>query len=71
MEVDLFPESVHWLMTASRHILAILELNAFLIIHYFVYCGLRREGMPALLQFRRSWRGNLLLIYKLGNRGGG
>ena len=52
-------------------ILAISELNAFFIIHYFVYCGLRWEGMSALLEFHRIWCGKILLIYTLGNRGGG
>ena len=35
-------------------ILAISEVNAFLILCYFVYCGLRREGMPMLLEFCRK-----------------
>ena len=33
-------------------ILAISEVNKFLILRYFVYCGLFREGMPTLLEFR-------------------
>ena len=38
-------------------ILAISEVNTFLIIHYFVYCGLRWEGMSTLLEFRRKLAG--------------
>ena len=36
-------------------ILAISEVNAFLILRYFIYCGLRREGMPALMEFFRKF----------------
>ena len=60
-----------WECQVFAFILAISELNAFLIIHYFVYCGLIWEGMPALLEFRWIWRGKILIIYTLGNRGGG
>ena len=60
-----------WECRLFAFILAISELNAFLIIHYFVYCELHWEGMPALLEFRRTWCGKILIIYTLGNRGGG
>ena len=60
-----------WECHVFAFILAILEVNAFLILRYFVYYGLRQYVMPELLEFCRSWRGNLLTIYKLGNRGGG
>ena len=43
-----------WECRFFAFILSISELNAFLIIHYFVYCGLRQEGMPALLEFCQS-----------------
>ena len=52
-------------------ILTISEVIVFLILHYFVYCGLRWEMMPALLDFVGIWHGNLLTIYKLGNGRGG
>ena len=42
-------------------ILAILEVNAFLILRYFVYCGLRWEVIPTLLEF--LWK----LLWKLIN----
>ena len=40
-----------WDCWVFAFILAISEVNAFLIIRYFVYCGLPREGMPTLLEF--------------------
>ena len=60
-----------WECQVFALILAISELYTFLIIHYFVYCRLSWEGMSALLELRQSWRGNLLTIYTLENRGGG
>ena len=60
-----------WECQVFAFILAISELNSFLILSYFFYCGLRRETMSALLEFCQSWRGNLLTMYTLGNRGGG
>ena len=38
-----------WDCGVFAFILAISEVNAFLILHYFIYCGLRWEGMPTLL----------------------
>ena len=40
-----------WECSLFAFILAILEVNAFLILHYFVYYGFRQEVMPALLGF--------------------
>ena len=61
-----------WECQVFAFILAISEVNAFFILYYFVYCGLRWEGMPTLLDFFGSWHGNLLTIYRLDNgRGGG
>ena len=35
-------------------VLVISEVNTFLILRYSVYCGLRWEGMPTLLDFFRK-----------------
>ena len=43
-----------WDCRVFAFILAISEVNAFLILHYFVYCGLHWEGMPTLLEFCRK-----------------
>ena len=40
-----------WECWLFAFILAISEVNSFLILRYFVYSGLRREGMPTLLEF--------------------
>ena len=56
-----------WECRVFDFILAISEVNEFLILRYFVYCWLLREGMPALLDFFGIWCGNLLTIYKFGN----
>ena len=39
-------------------ILAISEVNEFLILHHVVYCGLCQEGMPTLLDFlwKLAWK---------------
>ena len=42
-------------------ILAISEVHEFLILLYFVYCGLRWEGMPILPEF--CWK----LVWQLSN----
>ena len=47
-------------------IFPISEVNAFLIQHYFVYCGLLWGGCLRYWSFVGSWRGNLLTIYTLG-----
>ena len=38
-----------WECRVFAFILDISEVNSFLILRYFVYSGLRREGMPTLL----------------------
>ena len=43
-----------WECRVFSFILAISEVNEFLILRYFVYCGLHREGMPTLLDFFRK-----------------
>ena len=43
-----------WDCQLFSFILAISEVNTFLILRYFVYCGLHREGMPALPEFHRK-----------------
>ena len=43
-----------WYCWLFAFILAVSEVNAFLILHYLVYCGLRWEGIPLLLEFRRK-----------------
>ena len=52
-----------WECRAFAFILAISEVHAFLILRYFVYCGLRREGMPTLLEFCRELVGEKYLQY--------
>ena len=42
-----------WEFLVFSFILAISEVNAFSIIRYFVYCGLRWYGMRKLLNFCR------------------
>ena len=60
-----------WECRVFAFILAISEVNSFLIIRYFVYCGLRQEGISTLLYFFVMWRGNLLTINTLVNGRGG
>ena len=43
-----------WECQVFAFILAISEVNAFLILRYFLCCGLRWEGMPTLLDFFRK-----------------
>ena len=43
-----------WECRLFAFILSISEVNAFLIPHYFVYCGLCQEGMTTLLDFCRK-----------------
>ena len=47
-----------WECRSFAFILAISEVNAFLILRSFVYCGLCWEGMPALLEFcwKLAWQ---------------
>ena len=40
-----------WECQVFAFILAISEVNAFLILRYFVYCRLCPEGIPTLLEF--------------------
>ena len=61
-----------WECRVFDFILAISEVNEFLIIHYFVYCGLHWEDMPTLLEF--CWelvRKLIKNIYIGENEGGG
>ena len=43
-----------WKLQVFAFILGISEVNEFLILRYFVSGGLRWEGMPAILDFRRK-----------------
>ena len=43
-----------WECRVFAFILAISEVNEFLILCYFFYCELRQEGMPTILEFRRK-----------------
>ena len=47
-----------WECRVFAFILDISEVNAFLILRYFFYCGLHQEGMPGILEFRRklAWK---------------
>ena len=47
-----------WECRVFDFILATSEFNAFFILRFFVYCGLRWEGMPALLDFfkKLAWQ---------------
>ena len=40
-----------WYFRVFAFIFSISEVNAFLILRYFVYCGLPWERMPTLLEF--------------------
>ena len=51
--------------------LAISEVNAFLILRYFVCCGLRWEGRPTLLDFCRKLAWQLINNIYIGEREGG
>ena len=54
--------------------MAISEVNAFLILRYFVYCGLCHKGIPALLEFYRNlvWKiiKNIYILEQVGGGGG-
>ena len=52
-------------------ILAISEVNAFLILRYFFYCGLRQEVMAALLEFCRNLVWQLINNIYIGKWEGG
>ena len=43
-----------WECQVFAFILAISDVNIFLILRYFVYHGLRWEGMPTLMDFCRK-----------------
>ena len=59
-----------WECQSFTSILAISEVDTFLILRYFVYCGLRWEVMPMLLEFfwKLVWQ-SINNIY-IGERGG-
>ena len=52
-------------------ILEISEVNEFLILSYFVYCGLRQQGMLELLEFRRKFVWQIINNIYIGEREGG
>ena len=60
-----------WECGAFALILAISEVNGFLILHYFVYYGLRWEGIPMLLDFFRNLAWQLISNIYVGKREGG
>ena len=61
-----------WECQLFAFIFSISEVNAFLILRYFVYYGLRWGGMPALLEFCRKLAWKIMNnIYIGGNQGGG
>ena len=60
-----------WEFQVFAFILAISEVNEFLIPRYFVYCGLRWEGMPTLLDLCRKLAWQLINNIYIGERKGG
>ena len=60
-----------WECRLFAFILDILEVTAFLIICYFVYCGLCQEGMPALLEFFRKFPCKIINNIYIGEQEGG
>ena len=60
-----------WECRVFSFILAISEVNAFLILRYFVYCGLRREGMTTLLEFSQKLAWQLINNTYIKEREGG
>ena len=57
-----------WECRVFAFILAISEVNVFLIICYFVYCGIRWERTPTLLEFCRKLACQLITNIKIGER---
>ena len=60
-----------WECRVLGFILDISEVNAFLILCYFVYCGLRRKGMPTLLELCRKLAWKIINNIWIGETGGG
>ena len=60
-----------WECQVFAFILAISEVNAFLILRYFVYCGLRREGITALMYFSQKLAWQLINNIYIGEWEGG
>ena len=59
-----------WECQVFDFILEISEVNAFLILCYFVYCGLHREGMPKLQDLCRKLAWQLINNIYIGERDG-
>ena len=57
-----------WKCWVFAFILTILEVNAFLILRYFVYCGLHQEVTPVLLYFCQKLTGQLINNILIGER---
>ena len=51
--------------------LAKSEINVRFILRYFVYCGLRWEGMPTLMEFSRKLAWKPINNIYIGEREGG
>ena len=60
-----------WECRVFAFILAISEVNAFLILSYFFYCGLRRDGIPTLIDFCQKFAWKLINNIYIGEREGG
>ena len=60
-----------WECRVFDFILDISDANAFLILGYFVYCRLRWEGMPTLLDFCRNLEWKLINNKYIREREGG
>ena len=60
-----------WECRLFAFILVIIDVNESLIIRYFIYCGLCREGSPTLLKFRWNFLWGLINNIYLGVWEGG
>ena len=60
-----------WECQVFSFILAISEVNALLILRYFVYCGLHWEGMPTLMEFCWNLASQLINNIYIREREGG
>ena len=60
-----------WECRLFAFILAISEVNTFLILRYFDYCVLYSEGMPMLLEFHQKLSWKLINNIYIGKYDGG
>ena len=60
-----------WECQVFAFVLAISEVHEFLILRYFVYCGLHWEGVPTLQDCLRKFLCQIINNIYIGERGGG